>query len=144
LPEEAAAPGPTCTPGTCDTDNRIYCKADGTWTPQDDPLYCSNCTHCTDSATNCGETGLNCGGGGCPDCACATDADCSSPTPFCRNGNCTIEGDVNGDCVVDLTDWNLCKQHYGTNWPPCDWNKDGIVGLYDTSVVSQNQGHTCP
>jgi len=59
---------PICVNGTCDTVNRRYCDA-GTWTPQDDPLYCSHCSHCTDGVKNCSETGIDCGGGGCPACA---------------------------------------------------------------------------
>jgi hypothetical protein len=68
-------PPPGCAPGTCDTANRIYCDA-GVWTPQDDPLYCSNCDNCVDGVKNCGETGIDCGGGGCLACAAGACPSC--------------------------------------------------------------------
>jgi hypothetical protein len=76
--------------------------------------------------------------------SCTSDTDCSSPTPFCRNGKCTIMGDVNGDCVVNNTDRDLCTAHLNENWPPCDWDKNGIVDVGDLATVGANIGNTCP
>ena len=75
---------------------------------------------------------------------CMSDANCSSPTPFCRNGKCTIIGDVDGDCDVDNDDLNLCNAHKNENWPPCDWDKNGIVDIGDLATVGANVGNTCP
>jgi hypothetical protein len=101
---------------------------------------------------NCGETGIDCGGGGCPACAgaCSTDANCSSPTPFCRNGKCTIEGDVNGDCKVDNADLSYYDTCLGTKvgdplWnPDCNWNSDQVIDGFDLFAVTTNFGKTCP
>jgi hypothetical protein len=46
--------------------------------------------------------------------------------------------------VVDDTDLNLCSAHKDTNWPPCDWDKNGIVDIGDLATVGANKGNTCP
>ncbi|MEK7104339.1 MAG: hypothetical protein AAB842_02995 [Patescibacteria group bacterium] len=56
-----------CTDGVCDTTAKKYCNAK-VWTPANDSLYCSKCSHCADGLMNCGEAGVDCNGGGCGRC----------------------------------------------------------------------------
>jgi serine/threonine protein kinase len=53
-------------------------------------------------------------------------------------------GDINHDCVVDQTDYDLLISAYGTNDPSCDLNGDGTVDLYDYNILVGNFGTTCP
>ena len=52
-------------------------------------------------------------------------------------------GNVNNDCVIDQTDLDLCSQHYGENWPPCDFNNDGVVDILDINILGLNMGKVC-
>jgi hypothetical protein len=54
-----------------------------------------------------------------------------------------LSGDVNGDCFVNIRDLNLCKVHEGSNWPRCDWDGNGVVGLSDYVTVTKNYGKAC-
>jgi hypothetical protein len=63
-----------------------------------------------------------------------------------------IEGDVNGDGVVDCADLELVKASMGTRFgkagfdPRADANGDGIVNIRDLAFVAQKllSGTTCP
>jgi len=95
----------SCTPTACDTSLRKYCQSNGTWTSVDDPLYCSNCSHCGDSATNCDEIGFNCGIiAGCAACgtACSWQNGSCGPIGTCVAGQrqqlCMPTGCTGGTC----------------------------------------------
>ena len=56
-----------------------------------------------------------------------------------------IEGDVNGDGVVDMQDLDIIAQNFNTSPPAderADINKDGIVDIYDLVIVGKNFGIT--
>lgn len=67
------------------------------------------------------------------------------------NGKISVKlmGDINGDGVVELLDFSLMTDAYGSypghiRWnPDCDLNQDGIVELTDFLVLSNNYGRTC-
>jgi len=45
-------------------------------------------------------------------------------------------GDVNGDCIINQTDVDLCQTHFLENWSPCDFNLDGNVTNDDKSFIT--------
>ena len=61
-----------------------------------------------------------------------------------------MQGDVNGDGVVDVWDISIVSIAYGTFEgqagynPVADLNTDGIVDIQDLSIVAINLGETCP
>lgn len=58
-------------------------------------------------------------------------------------GAASLIGDVNEDCVVDISDLSLCSVHNGENWLPCDWDNNGIVDIDDIMTVNENYGKQC-
>ena len=61
-----------------------------------------------------------------------------------------MQGDINGDGVVDIWDLSKVAIAYGTFKgepaydPDADLNKDGVVDIADISIVSIHYGETCP
>jgi hypothetical protein len=59
-----------------------------------------------------------------------------------------LEGDVNGDGVVDIKDVTLTVRAYGAtpdkpNWnPACDLNNDSIIDVKDITIVLRNYGNS--
>ncbi len=162
-----------CTYGCYDEDGgedkltKGYCT-DGSGIVQQD--YCIDGTHicelvCGNSGcacmadTNCPPTS-NCVDGACTpviptQCSDSIDNDCDFKIDY-PDGDpgCTdvldddehnMYGDVNGDCIIDDTDSALCglPGHFLTNWPPCDWDNDGVVDFFDLSIVNSRDGETC-
>jgi hypothetical protein len=62
----------------------------------------------------------------------------STPTPT------TIQllGDINKDGIVNLMDYILLSNAFGTNNTAADINKDGLVNLMDYIILSNNFGKT--
>jgi hypothetical protein len=93
---------------------------------------------------------LNCGtdylekacGGTAKTCGSLNYADCTKQKVCSLKDN--LVGDVNGDCIVNQTDVDLCKQYFFENWPPCDWNNDTRVDIADLSIININWGKYCP
>jgi hypothetical protein len=56
----------------------------------------------------------------------------SSPTP--------LLGDINGDGIVNIQDYVLLSNAFGTNNSSADLNSDGIVNLQDYVILSNNFG----
>jgi hypothetical protein len=60
-----------------------------------------------------------------------------------------LPGDVNGDCVVDDTDLDICIDTFGTQpgmakWnPDCDWDNNGSVDGTDIAFITAREGNTC-
>jgi len=60
-----------------------------------------------------------------------------------------LEGDVNGDCKVDIVDLAIVGAAFGStpsspNWnPAADVNHDGKVDIVDLVLVASNFGLTC-
>ena len=52
----------------------------------------------------------------------------------------TLEGDVNGDWVVDGADVDLIESTSGGNWPQTDIDANGAVGWSDLSAAMANFG----
>jgi hypothetical protein len=54
-------------------------------------------------------------------------------------------GDANGDDAVDIQDFVILKQNYGTNggaaWNQGDFNADGNVDIQDFVILKQNYGN---
>ena len=60
----------------------------------------------------------------------------------------TIPGDINGDCVVDLTDLERMLASFGSTrgqawYPHSDINHDGVVDLDDFAILLSNFGASC-
>jgi hypothetical protein len=59
-----------------------------------------------------------------------------------------LAGDINGDNVVDLDDFSLLAQAFGSNSISANWNAaadlncDGVVDLLDFTILAQNFGLT--
>jgi LasA protease len=56
-----------------------------------------------------------------------------------------LAGDVNGDCIVNIFDYNVVIREFGqrgTNLQG-DINKDGVVNVFDYSIVVSNFNNTC-
>ena len=55
---------------------------------------------------------------------------------------CPCTYDVNGDGIVDYEDLRCIDDHYGETgtpgWIPEDVNKDGIINVLDSTLVSNN------
>ena len=62
-----------------------------------------------------------------------------------------LNGDVNGDCKVDIFDLAIIGMCYRCEegqscWNNCqraDLNNDGIVNIFDLSIVGMNYGKEC-
>jgi parallel beta-helix repeat protein len=60
-----------------------------------------------------------------------------------------IEGDINGDGIVDIADLTIVAVAYGLFEgepgydPEADLNKDGIIDIADISIVTMYYGNTC-
>ena len=60
-----------------------------------------------------------------------------------------IQGDFNGDCVVNFLDFVLFAAHFGSeegdsNWDPVfDLDNDGRVGFSDFLILVSHLGETC-
>jgi hypothetical protein len=52
--------------------------------------------------------------------------------------------DINGDCVVDLTDFAMFASMYLTTNPCGDYDCDGNVGLSDFALFAAHYLHACP
>jgi len=59
---------------------------------------------------------------------------------------CTVVGDVNGDGVVNLADYNIVRANWLQSGAgiPGDINGDGIVNLADFNIVRANWLSSCP
>ncbi len=61
-----------------------------------------------------------------------------------------LAGDLNHDCVVDISDVATMAFSFGSsslmaNWnPKADLNNDGTVNIFDFALVASNFGETCP
>lgn len=51
-------------------------------------------------------------------------------------------GDANKDGVIDGKDLELCREHFGKEYAPCDFDLDGKVTIADLSICAKNQGKT--
>jgi pectate lyase len=59
------------------------------------------------------------------------------------NGNSTVEirtGDINGDGFVNILDYTLLSNVFGTANPQADLNSDGTVNILDFTILSNNFG----
>ncbi len=63
-----------------------------------------------------------------------TNSPTPSPTPF------TKVGDINGDGSVNILDYTLLANAFGTNNSASDLNHDGIVNILDYTILSNNFG----
>jgi hypothetical protein len=62
----------------------------------------------------------------------------NSPSPT----SSSLLGDINGDGVVNLQDYILLSNAFGTNDSSADLNKDSIVNIQDYVLLSNNFGKT--
>ena len=73
----------------------------------------------------------------------------SSPVTITGTINVRIQGDVNGDGRVDITDLVLVGSHFGsttgsaTFYPPADLDQDGLIDIVDLVLVASHFGSTC-
>jgi len=74
-----------------------------------------------------------------------TDMNYTSPwpthpptTPMPTGTN--LAGDINGDGIVNILDYTLLSNAFGTNNSSADLNKDGIVNILDYTILSNNFG----
>ncbi len=51
-----------------------------------------------------------------------------------------LPGDTNNDLVVDLQDFTVLKEVFGTSAFQPDFDQDGVVGLSDFSILKENFG----
>lgn len=66
-----------------------------------------------------------------------------SPTPLTTTPTLPpITGDINGDRVVNILDYTLLSNTFGTNNSASDLNKDGTVNILDYTLLSNNFGRT--
>jgi len=49
-----------------------------------------------------------------------------------------VEGDVNGDGIVNIFDINLVSAHWSESGPAGDANDDGTVNIFDINLISAN------
>ena len=61
-----------------------------------------------------------------------------SPTPT----TAFVQGDINEDGVVNILDFTLLSNAFGTNDTTADINSDGIVNVLDFTILSNNFGKT--
>jgi len=60
-----------------------------------------------------------------------------------------MQGDVNGDGIVNVLDLSIVSMSYGSFEgepdydPDADLNKDGVVDMRDLAKVAMNLGNTC-
>jgi hypothetical protein len=55
-----------------------------------------------------------------------------------------LEGDVNGDCIVNMADMSVVSINWGqVGENIADVNGDQIVNMADLSIISSNWGSTC-
>ena len=54
----------------------------------------------------------------------------------------TVPGDINGDGIVDIQDYILLSNYFGTSNQNTDLNNDGIVDIQDYIILSNNFGRT--
>ncbi len=61
----------------------------------------------------------------------------------------TLIGDLNGDCVVDITDIMMVASHWGAQagqpgWDPAmDLDGNGVIDIADIMIVASHWGETC-
>jgi hypothetical protein len=67
-----------------------------------------------------------------------------------------VSGDLTGDSKVDIADLTMIGSKYGLQWTCCspfaewyaayyyDFNKDGIIDIYDVVIVTKNYCRTKP
>ena len=55
-------------------------------------------------------------------------------------GDYLLVGDINGDGIVNILDYTLLSNAFGTNNLSADLNKDGIVNIVDYTLLSNNFG----
>lgn len=117
--------------------------------------YCSSgyCQSCSSGTANCNEnfldgceTNLLIDGNNCGFCgnACGLGL-------VCKDGKCAekLQGDVDGNCKVDILDLAAVGLAYGSkpgdsNWSiNADFNKNNVVDIFDLTVVGLNYGRSC-
>jgi len=55
-----------------------------------------------------------------------------------------LVGDINGDCVVDMMDFNILRANFGQTAPnSADINGDGTVDMMDFNILRANFGTNC-
>ncbi len=59
-----------------------------------------------------------------------------SPTPV------NLVGDINGDNIINILDYTLLANSFGTNSSASDLNHDGIVNILDFTILANNFGST--
>jgi hypothetical protein len=68
--------------------------------------------------------------------------DCSGPIDVDIRA---VSPDIDGDLVVNLTDFSAFGAAWGGAYNPCvDFNCDGSIGLVDFSLFAQHWMHGCP
>ncbi len=55
-----------------------------------------------------------------------------------------LEGDINSDGVVNILDYTLLSNAFGTSNVDADINNDGTVNILDYTILSNNFGFTSP
>jgi len=61
-----------------------------------------------------------------------------------------LEGDMNRDCVVDISDISTMAFSYGSSSSQPNWNSkadldnDGTLTIVDIAIAAHNYGKTCP
>jgi hypothetical protein len=77
-----------------------------------------------------------------------TDADQSGTADVCEQSECP--GDIDGDGVVDLTDFTLFAAAYNTSLgdpgyePAADMDGDGVIDLTDFTLFAAVYNQPCP
>jgi hypothetical protein len=68
----------------------------------------------------------------------------STPAPTVSPFPSTVPlvGDINGDHIVNILDFTLLSNTFGTASSSADLNKDGIVNILDFTLLSNNFGKT--
>ena len=64
--------------------------------------------------------------------------------PVNYSATIVLQGDINGDCVVDMMDFNILRANFGQAAPnDADLNGDGTVDMMDFNILRANFGHSC-
>ena len=61
---------------------------------------------------------------------------------FPKGDNIITTGDINQDGIVDIQDYILLSNAFGTNDQSADLNSDDIVDIQDYIILSNNFGRT--
>ncbi len=109
---------------------------------------------CFDGIQNGDETDIDCGGS-CSPCSdgknCLINSDCQSN--YCDSNHiCSLPGDVNRDCTVNIFDLAAVGLAFGSEPGDSNWDPDadiypsggdGSINIFDLAMVGLNYGGTC-